>query len=104
MLARTTASRLTIAWHCRPACALRMMDGAHFRPWPKDPSRYRPCSAPPLRAGARRLNMAKREGYIYRRTGVTRAELHVLLGPDATGWAWTPAFMYTRGANRDDDL
>jgi hypothetical protein len=48
--------------------------------------------------------MAERSGYIYRRAGVGRDELRALLGGDSRGWAWTPAFMYTRGARRDDDL
>jgi hypothetical protein len=50
------------------------------------------------------LAVADRAGYIYRRAGVSADELRDLLGPESVGWAWTPAFMYTRGAHRDDDL
>ena len=48
--------------------------------------------------------MPDRPGFIYRRAGVSSAELRALLGADSRGWSWTPAFMYTRGARRDDDL
>lgn len=48
--------------------------------------------------------MRERQGYIYRRADATESELRDLLGAEAAGWAWTPAHMYTRSAQRDDDL
>ena len=48
--------------------------------------------------------MAERIGYIYRRADVGHDDLRSMVGADSTGWSWTPAFMYTRGARRDDDL
>jgi hypothetical protein len=48
--------------------------------------------------------MPERSGYIYRGADVSRDELRALLGADSRGWAWTPAFMYTHGARRADEL
>lgn len=48
--------------------------------------------------------MAERIGYIYRNPDASHGELRDLLGSDSTGWSWTPAYMYTRGAQRNDHL
>lgn len=48
--------------------------------------------------------MAERTGYIYRNMNASRDELRDLLAGDSTGWSWTPAYLYTRGAQRNDHL
>jgi hypothetical protein len=48
--------------------------------------------------------MAERNGYIYRNMNASPDELRNLLASDSTGWSWTPAYLYTRGAQRNDHL
>jgi hypothetical protein len=48
--------------------------------------------------------MAESFGYVYRRSDASRDDLRDLLTDDSAGWAWTPAFMYTHGARRADNL
>lgn len=48
--------------------------------------------------------MSEREGYIYRNLNASQDQLRDLLANDSTGWSWTPAYLYTCGAQRNDHL
>ncbi len=47
--------------------------------------------------------MAEAKGYICRNMNASIDELRILLG-DSSGWSWTPAYLYTHGAQRNDHL